>query len=253
MKAYSVTALTLALLLVAGPAYALTIDAGAGASGKAKTDAGSADTSVEVRANVGAGTSTDDDEGAENGNGTSTEARAEGGAGIGVSLEARDIRGMSGEQKAEFLTTVRTHAEVQSGQDLENFAKGVLAADANVDAVATTENEVRLTYRVPARFLGIFETSIPATVLVRAKGSADATERVRARLPWYSFLFGVSAEATSEQLTSVAAAEVASEVSGTQRFDAQTQARIIAKLQAALQAQAEAAAEAEADVEAEVE
>lgn len=170
-------------------------------------------------------------------------------AGNSVSISAREIRGMTDVQKAEFLTTVKTHAQVQSQQDLENFAKGVFAADANVEAVEASEEEVQVRYRVPARFLGIFEASLPATVVVRSSAAADAAGTVQARLPWYSFLFGVSESFSGAALASEVSshADVSSSVSNETSFSAQTQARLVNAISTLLKARASAAADVSAD------
>lgn len=103
--------------------------------------------------------------------------------GNAVSVEAREIRGWDSEKKEDFLATVKEHAEVRSEQDLENFAKGVLIRDDHVEAVEVEEEGVQVDYRVPAKFLGIFDAGLSAHVDVDTQG------RVKVNYPWYGFLF----------------------------------------------------------------
>src|SRR3989344_6467360 len=83
-----------------------------------------------------------------------------------VSAAAREIRGWDENEKTEFLATVKAHAQLKSSQDLDNFAKGVMIEDENVDAVAAGEESVEVRYKLPARFLGVFGTEISAVTNV---------------------------------------------------------------------------------------
>src|SRR3989344_1081258 len=100
-----------------------------------------------------------------------------------VSIEAREIRGWDEKKKSDFLETVKEHAEVKSKQELENFAKGVLLEDENIKSVKADEESVRVEYEMPARFLGIFNTSLVARTEVANDGSGKVD------YPWHSFLF----------------------------------------------------------------
>lgn len=100
-----------------------------------------------------------------------------------VAVEAREIRGWSDTEKNDFIKTVKAHAEVKSGQDLENFAKGVLLKDENAESIEANEESVKISYKMPARFLGVFRTSITAHVEVLRNGEVNVF------LPWYAFLF----------------------------------------------------------------
>ena len=102
---------------------------------------------------------------------------------VGISVNAVEVRGWDPKMKEEFLLTVKEHAELKSGQDLENFARGVLVKDENVENVAIGEEGVQISYRQPAKFLGIFSSSL----VMRAE--ADKEGRVKVRFPWYGFLF----------------------------------------------------------------
>ena len=91
--------------------------------------------------------------------------------GNAVSVSAVEVRGWDPKQKQEFLATVKAHAQVRSEQDLENFATGILLKDENVEEISSDEDSVEVRYRVPAKFLGLFETSIPVIVVAeKAQG-----------------------------------------------------------------------------------
>lgn len=100
-----------------------------------------------------------------------------------ISVSSREIRGWDAEKKQEFMVSIKTAAEVQSGQDLENFAKGILLKDENVEFVEADEENVKVTYKMPARLFGIFTASLNTRAEVMRNGT------VKVALPWYSFLF----------------------------------------------------------------
>src|SRR3989338_903228 len=130
-------------------------------------------------------------------------------SGNAVSASAVEVRGWDPKQKQEFLATVKVHAEVQSEQDLENFAKGILINDENVEEISSDEDSVEVRYRVPAKFLGFFETTLPVTVVAK-KAQGELGEGVRVHFPWYRFLFGVPDEVSETSLEiSVSSAVIA--------------------------------------------
>lgn len=100
-----------------------------------------------------------------------------------ISLHAKEMHGWDDQQKEEFLATVKAEAQVKSGQDLENFAKGVLLKDENVASIDVNEGETHVEYNMPAKMFGMFDASLNAQI------SADATGKVKVKYPWYSFLF----------------------------------------------------------------
>ena len=103
--------------------------------------------------------------------------------GNAVSMSAVEVRGWDPQQKQEFLATVKAHAEVQSEQDLENFATGVLLKDQNVEQITLNFEKVEMRYSMPAKFLGFIDSSVPVRTEV------DTTGRVKVQFPWYGFLF----------------------------------------------------------------
>lgn len=115
----------------------------------------------------------------------------------GVSVAAGDINGLTEEEKQEFLTSVKVFAEVKSGQDLENFAAGVLIKDVQIKGIKIMENAIDLDYAMPAKLFGMFSTTYVAKVSInRGENENWDFGNVKVKLPWYSFLLkkGVSAD-----------------------------------------------------------
>ena len=113
--------------------------------------------------------------------------------GSSISADAVEVRGWDEQRKADFLREVKKHAEIQSGQDLENFARGVLLRDENVDEVELGEDDVRMDYRLPAKFLGIFPALIRARTTVVTnqtdETNSDKFGRVKTKFAWYHVFF----------------------------------------------------------------
>ena len=149
--------------------------------------------------------------------------------GNAVSARAVEVRGWDPKQKQEFLATVKAEAQVQSGQDLENFAKGVLLADDNVEEVSSDEDSVEVRYRVPAKFLGLFETTLPVEVVAEeAQGELGA--RVRVKFPWFRFFFGVPDEVSETALESSVSAAVIGDLDRDGALDVVVAARLLSAI-----------------------
>jgi len=110
-----------------------------------------------------------------------------------VSVRAVEVRGWDATQKSEFLLKVKTHAEVASGKDLENFARGVLLKDENIGSVAIDEEGVQIAYKVQGKLFGFIPHAFTEVITVKASDSAE--ERVKVRFPWYRFLLSIDASA----------------------------------------------------------
>jgi hypothetical protein len=141
------------------------------------------------------------------------------------------------------LLTVKTHAQVRSEQDLQNFAKGVLVEDANMEEISLNFEKIKTSYRMPAKFLGILNGSLSARTEVDAEG------RVKVQYPWYSFLFKKSVSA--EDLQASLDAEIEAGNEKWLRDNLSSYAEVITQISNILKAKAEAAAEVEAEVSAE--
>lgn len=105
-----------------------------------------------------------------------------------VGVRAVEVRGWDPKQKEAFLADVKERVELTSGQDLENFARGVLIQDENIEQISLNFEKIKVDYKMPAKFLGIIPITLKTTV------EATSGERVKVKFPWYSFLFSISNE-----------------------------------------------------------
>jgi type VI protein secretion system component Hcp len=100
-----------------------------------------------------------------------------------ITVDRGAIQGWDPDKKAEFLGQVKTHAEIQSEQDLENFAAGILLKDENVESLSLNYKEIKVAYSMPAKFFGIFNSSLNVHV------DTDTEGRTKVRYPWYGLFF----------------------------------------------------------------
>ena len=115
------------------------------------------------------------------------------GAKGGVSVAAGDINGLTEEEKSQFLAQVKLHAQIQSEQDLENFAKGVLLENENMEQISLNFEKISLTHRVKGKLLGFIPISFSQKVEVDTKGD-DAG--VKVKMPWFTFLMSSEIKAS---------------------------------------------------------
>ncbi len=167
-----------------------------------------------VKANVGAGqhvkaSSTVDVD--DNDVDEDTDTRSAGS--VEVDLEANEVEDWTDQQKSDFLLTVKQHAQLRSGQDLELFAKGVMAADANVRKVEADESHVEISYKMPAKFLGLFRTELSANTDVKfdEKAHGNGPKEVTVRFPWYRMFYSLDSDVRSDILKAAVEASVKSE------------------------------------------
>lgn len=126
----------------------------------------------------------------------------------GVQIAVGDVNGLTNEQKQSFLATVKGWAEVKSEQDLQNFALGVMIHDDRpAETLSLNYEKIKFSHKVPSKFLGIFNSSLPAETEV------DHQYRVKVKMPWYSFLFSkvVSAAELESEIDAKLAADTAQE------------------------------------------
>ena len=118
-----------------------------------------------------------------------------------ILINAVEVRGWDPKKKQEFLQTVKTHAEIKSGQDLENFARGVLLQDENIKKLEITPEGLNMKYRVSAKLFRL----IP--FYFNAKVESNIGGRVKVKFPWYRFLFSKSVSAADLEEASQKAVE----------------------------------------------
>lgn len=108
---------------------------------------------------------------------------------ITVTIRKSQVRGWDPKKKEEFLESVKEWAQVKSGQDIENFAAGILLRDDNVQSTSYADTNTEVAYAMPAKFLGLFNASLTARVNV------DASGKVKVKYPWFGFLYAKSVSA----------------------------------------------------------
>lgn len=107
----------------------------------------------------------------------------------GVSVDVGDVKGLTEEKKKERLEAVKNWAEVKSGQDLQNFAAGVLLKDAQIKGVKIKENLIEIKYKMPAKLFGFISMRYTAQISVnRGKDENWNFGSSSVKFPWYSFL-----------------------------------------------------------------
>lgn len=84
---------------------------------------------------------------------------------------------------------------INSNEDVDAYAKIVVEERPAITNVEVKNNRLRVSYRQPSRFLGIFSTELDGTVYV------DADKNVTIKLPWYSFLFRKNSSTTAKQVS----------------------------------------------------
>jgi hypothetical protein len=135
-----------------------------------------------------------------------------------------------------------SNALIQSTSDLMTYDALVISNRPAVRSINVHDDgSVVVGYSQPAKFLGIFSTSITGNVDVDAQGNTTV------HLPWWAFLY---AKNTTDVKTSVSAAVQQSGVNFGAQADAtanaQNSARLINAVTTAIQAQASANATASA-------
>lgn len=98
-----------------------------------------------------------------------------------LELQSGDLS--SDEKRAIINLEGNTVTKIKSENDLGAYNSVVLEANSNVSDISVNDGVVEISYRHPARFLGVWSTSLRATARV------ENNERVSITLPWYSFLF----------------------------------------------------------------
>lgn len=103
-----------------------------------------------------------------------------------ISVEARELRGLGEEEKQEFLSEVKAFAELQSEQDLENFARGILLEDERLLEVQFNPKELSVSRQASGKLLGFIPVTYKERVV--ASGEDGAEVEIEVKLPWWGFL-----------------------------------------------------------------
>jgi len=124
------------------------------------------------------------------GNETAKKEDAELESGNEVSVRATELRELNEEQKEAFMATVKTHAEVKSGQDLENFARGVMLENQAMEEISLSNEKISVKYESEGKLFGFIPISFYKNVEVDMN-AGDGVDRVKVKFPWYRFMMKV--------------------------------------------------------------
>jgi hypothetical protein len=128
-------------------------------------------------------------------------------------------------------------AAVISTDDLNAYARSTMSSDDNIQRVQASGDDVALSYKERAYFLGFIPASLTATA------HADASGEVTVSYPWYGFLFRKPHDALQADLqTGVAASMNALVGSATAQgsLDAGEQAAMLDAMRSAMKQQHDA-------------
>lgn len=103
-----------------------------------------------------------------------------------IAASTKGIRNWSAQEKQEFLTKVKTFGQVQSGEDLENFAYGIFLKDERITEVQYSYKEMMIEYKGKAKLFGFIPFDYTHTVTIATE--SPASNRVKVHFPWYGFL-----------------------------------------------------------------
>lgn len=110
---------------------------------------------------------------------------------------------------------------------LSAHVRSRLAADARIDSVALSAQQVSLTYRVPTKLFGFIPVETPLRVTVRANGTTTVS------YPWYGFLLTGNQAGLTLRAQAAAQAVIATPPAS-DTLSAQTQSTLLDSLTAAL-------------------
>lgn len=171
-----------------------------------------------------------------------TSDSADASVGSQIRMTARELRDWDTEKKSEFLTGLKTVIEVKTDKDLEDFAQGALLKDENVDSVSVDNDNVKIVYNQPAKFLGFISTTISTDI------TASSKDDIKVKMPWYRFLFKVEKEVDENLLKEDASQKISADANVKLDNVVAVKARIIEALIAGLRAQENASAEVNGNV-----
>lgn len=103
------------------------------------------------------------------------------GKSLKIEVEGSDLS--SEDKRAIVNLEGNTLTTIKTDDDLKAYNSVVIETNPNISTISAGDGSVEITYRHPAKFLGIWRTSLSATARV------ENNERVSIQLPWYSFLF----------------------------------------------------------------
>ncbi len=136
-----------------------------------------------------------------------------------ISLKGDDVR-----SSGNVDTSISSAAQVGSNVELESYAKTVAYNNATVDVVSTSDNQVAVTYKRPAKLFGFIPVHVKETVKVDV--NAEGTASVSVGKSWWAFL------AADDLMTGTVSAKLESTLSAHGAFDTSAGASLSAAAKA---------------------
>ncbi len=133
----------------------------------------------------------------------------------GVKVAAGDVNGLTEEEKQMFLSAVKAHAQVTSGQGLENFAIGILVENENMEEISLNYEKIKLSHRARGKFLGFIPVSLTEVVEIETEG--ENVGEVKVKFSWLSFL--TSKEVKASELETAIKAEISTNLGNNENWD----------------------------------
>jgi hypothetical protein len=120
---------------------------------------------------------------------------------LGLQAQLQTMSGTMATSSEDSIVNLQgdTEAAIQSDADLAAYNNLVIQTRPAITAINTDSNNgVDITYAQPARFLGIFPTTISGQVNVDAQGNTTVS------LPWWSFLYSKDTSGVQSAVTTAA-------------------------------------------------
>lgn len=177
-----------------------------------------------------------------NGNsGTNGNAEVNGNSGLhlgSIIVSRGDVRSNA------VAATSNDWSQVRSDSDLSGYIAAQIKSDDNLEKVKVSSDNVAVTYKQHARFLGFLPTTLKATAMVESDGNVSVS------YPWYSFLYAKTSNvddvetnlkarvnaafsAEGDERGATVSGNTQAEVSAEARSEAR--ARLVAEIRAALE------------------
>lgn len=260
MKSTSFLSILLATILVAGIAgssqaatnVTSTVNFGLTASTSGTSASASSNTSANTSASGYSNSSTSADAmnassqgsgSAQSNTAVNTSATIDTSGLLNVSISGDSVRSSSATD-----ASVSSPVQVQTGSDLQAYAETVARTDTSVSAVSTTDSDVDVTFKRPAKLFGFIPTTINETAHVSA--TAEGGSSVVVRKSWWSFL--ATSDTMSDDLSTSIQSKVSAHgsLSSNATLSSQAKALIISDIQSSSQALYGASADASASAHA---
>ncbi|HEY4494797.1 MAG TPA: hypothetical protein VJC02_01700 [Candidatus Paceibacterota bacterium] len=140
--------------------------------------------------------------------------------------------------------SVDTDVKVKDEADLNLLTNTIISEDPNISKIDVKDEEITVTYKEPAKFLGIIPTNVSVEARVNNEG------KVKVYYPWYSFLTTTNKKDLEGEFNQIVSSITSTSTSSS--YTPQIRAKIIAAIYSVFKSE-EAEMETETEVEGNVE